>query len=47
MAAHFHEAIVLGVKCCERGNMGRVKKPRYSNSAMPKTVKFSGPDASH
>jgi hypothetical protein len=27
MAAHFHKAIVLGIKCCERGNIGRVKDP--------------------
>jgi hypothetical protein len=26
-AAHFHEGIVLGIKCCERGNIGRVKDP--------------------
>jgi hypothetical protein len=41
MAAHFHKAIVLGVKCRERGNIGRVKDPAIS------TVRYQDGKVSH
>jgi hypothetical protein len=40
-AAHFHEGIVLGIKCCARGNIGRVKDPAIPQ-CDPKTVSLVG-----
>jgi hypothetical protein len=34
-AAHFHEGIVLAIKCCERGNIGRVKDPAIPTVRSP------------